>query len=152
MTLGRGTFTKFQNILRHGNATLAQQRKLATKFGPQPGINWNHEIAVQQWCQRQSSALVPASNVVVTESVARDRRSAFIHLRTLLETRGHSRVLRCGSQLLKWRRLTARSTAPTTSRNACRPWFPTNSSLRKRCLRVDLYSASKLMVGSVCIK
>ena len=90
LALGRGTFkfTRFQNILRHGSATSAQQEKFATKFGPQPGINWNHEMAVQQWCQRQSSALVPASNVVVTESVARDRRSAFIHLRTLLETRG----------------------------------------------------------------
>ena len=90
LTLGRGTFSKFQNILRHGNATLAHQKKLATNFGPQPGINWDHEMAVQQWCREmeKSSALVPDSGVVVTESVARDRRSAFIHLRTLLETRG----------------------------------------------------------------
>ena len=73
LALGRGTFTKFQNILRHGNATSAQKKKLATKFGPQPGINWNHEMAVQQWCREKSSALVPDSGVVVTESVARDR-------------------------------------------------------------------------------
>ena len=86
--LGRGSFAKFQNILRHGNATLAQQKKLAAKFGPQPGINWDHEMAVQQWCREKSSALVPDSGAVVTEPVARDRRSAFIHLRTLLETRG----------------------------------------------------------------
>ena len=58
------------------------------KFGPQPGINWDHELAVQQWCREEASALVPDSGVVVTESVARDRRSAFIHLRTLLETQG----------------------------------------------------------------
>ena len=86
--LGRGSFAKFQNVLRHGNGTVAQQKKLATKFGPQPGINWGHEMAVQQWCREQASALVPDSGVVVTESVVRDRRSAFIHLRTLLETRG----------------------------------------------------------------
>ena len=88
LTLGRDTFTRFQNILRHGNATLAQQKKLATNFGPQPGISWNHEMAVQQWCREKSSALVLDSHAVVTESVARDRRSAFIHLRTLLETQG----------------------------------------------------------------
>ena len=45
-------------------------------------------MAVQNWCREQSSALVPDSGAVVTESVARDRRSAFIHLRTLLETQG----------------------------------------------------------------
>ena len=88
LALGTGTFTKLQNILRHGNATKVQQKKLATKFGPQPGINWDHELAVQQWCREQASALVPDSCVVVTESVVRDRRSAFIHVRTLLETRG----------------------------------------------------------------
>ena len=87
LALGRGTFLKFQNILRHGNATSAQQKKLATKFGPRVGINWDHEMAVQQWCREKSSALVPDS-AVVTESAARDRRSAFIHLRTLLETHG----------------------------------------------------------------
>ena len=94
--LDRGTFTKFQNILRHGNATSAQQKKLATKFGPQSGINWDHEMAVQQWCREKSSALVPDSGAVVTESVARDRRSEFIHLRTLLETKGSF------SSLQKW--------------------------------------------------
>ena len=94
--LGRGNFLKFQNILRHGNATLAQQKKLATKFGPQPGINWGHEMAVQQWCREKSSALVPDSGVTVIESVARDRRSEFIHLRTLLETKGSF------SSLQKW--------------------------------------------------
>ena len=88
LALGTGMFTRFQNILRHGNATLVQQKKLATKFGPQPGINWDHEMAVQQWCREKSSALVPDSGAVVTEKVARDSRSAFIHLRTLLETRG----------------------------------------------------------------
>ena len=86
--LGRGSFIKFQNILRHGNATKLQQQKLAANFGPQPGINWEHEMAVQQWCQQQSSKLVAESAAKVTESVARDRRSAFIHLRTLLETKG----------------------------------------------------------------
>ena len=88
LALGRGSFAKFQNILRHGNATAAQQKKLATLFGPQPGINWDHEMAVQQWCREKSSVLVPDSGAVVTESVARDRRSAFINLRTLLETHG----------------------------------------------------------------
>ena len=79
LALGRGTFiTQFQNILRHGNGTPAQQKMLATKFGPQSGINWDHEMAVQQWCREKSSALVPDSGAVVTESVARDRRSAFI--------------------------------------------------------------------------
>ena len=90
LSLGRGKLDKFQNILRHGNATLAQQKQLATHFEPQPGINWDHEMAVQQWCREmeKSSALVPDSGAVVIERVARDRRSAFIHLRTLLETRG----------------------------------------------------------------
>ena len=96
VALGRGSFAKFQNILRHGNATAAQQKKLATFFGPQPGINWDHEMAVQQWCREKSSALVPDSGAVVTESVARDRRSAFINLRTLLETQGSF------SSLEKW--------------------------------------------------
>ena len=59
LALGRGTFTKFQNILRHGDATLVQKKKLATKLGPQPGISWDREMAVQQWCQEKSSALVP---------------------------------------------------------------------------------------------
>ena len=72
VALGRGSFAKFQNILRHGNATAAQQKKLATFFGPQPGINWDHEMAVQQWCREKSSALVPDSGAVVTESVARE--------------------------------------------------------------------------------
>ena len=53
-------------------------------------------MAVQQWCREQSSALVPDSGVAVTESVARDRRSAFIHVRTLLETK-----VSCSS-LKKW--------------------------------------------------
>ena len=88
LALGTGTFTKLQNILRHGNATKAQQKMLAKNFGPQPGINWDHELAVQQWCREEASALVPDSGVVVTESVARDRRSACIHVRTLLETHG----------------------------------------------------------------
>lgn len=96
LALGRGSFARFQNILRHGNATSAQQKKLATWFGPQPGINWDHEMAVQQWCREKSSALVPDSGAVVTESVARDRRSAFIQLRTLLETQGSF------SSLEKW--------------------------------------------------
>ena len=96
VAIGRGTFDKLQNILRHGNATAAQQKKLATFFGPQPGINWDHEMAVQQWCREKSSALVPDSGAVVTESVARDRRSAFINLRTLLETQGSF------SSLEKW--------------------------------------------------
>ena len=56
LALGRGSFARFQNILRHGNATSAQQKKLATWFGPQPGINWDHEMAVQQWCREKSSA------------------------------------------------------------------------------------------------
>ena len=73
LALGTGTFTKLQNILRHGNATKAQQKMLAKKFGPQPGINWDHELAVQQWCREKSSVLVPDSGAVVTESVARDR-------------------------------------------------------------------------------
>ena len=88
LTLGIGDFTRFQNILRHGNGTLAQQKKLSATHGPQPGINWHHEMAVQQWCQDLSSALVPDSGAVVTGSVATDRRSSFILLRTLLETQG----------------------------------------------------------------
>ena len=53
-------------------------------------------MAVQQWCREKSSALVPDSGAVVTESVARDRRSAFINLRTCLETKGSF------SSLEKW--------------------------------------------------
>ena len=85
--------------MRPGNATRAQQRKLAEKYVPQPGINWQHELALQRWCQEMPSALEPDSGVVVAGSadvagsVARDRRSAFILLRTLLETRGSFSIL-----------------------------------------------------------
>ena len=88
LVLGTGSFLKFQNILRHGNATWKQQRKLAEMHGPQKGITSRHELAVEQWCREQTLALVPDSGAVVTGSVAADRRSAFILLRTLLETRG----------------------------------------------------------------
>ena len=148
LALGRGSFARVQNILRHGNATSAQQKKLATWFGPQPGINWDHEMAVQQWCREKSSALVPDSGAVVTDSVARDRRSAFIHLRTLLETQGSF------SSLEKW--VAAAQVEKTDIQKhsqetmVCKHCLKT--SLRQRCLSVDLYSASRLMVGSVCIK
>ena len=56
LVLGTGSFLKFQSILRHGNATLKQQRKLAEMHGPQNGITSRHELAVEQWCREQSLA------------------------------------------------------------------------------------------------
>ena len=76
------------NILRHGNLTRAQQQALSKNYGPQPGINWAHELAIQQWCEKMSLSLAPVSIPSVAGSAAQDIRHLFMLIRTLLETRG----------------------------------------------------------------
>ena len=80
---GTGSFLKLQNILRHGNCTKTQQQALSKNYGPQPGINWSHELAIQQWCEELTA--IPS---VVAVSVAQDMRHLFMLVRTLLETKG----------------------------------------------------------------
>ena len=90
LALGTGSFMKLQNILRHGNANKAQQKKFAERYGPQPGINWNHELALQDFCKKMMTFDddgVPVTGSVARDRVARDMRPEFILLRTLLETR-----------------------------------------------------------------
>ena len=91
---GTGSFLKFQNILRHGNLTRAQQQALSKNYGPQPGINWGHELAIQQWCQKMSLSLAPVSVPSVAGSAAQDMRHTqdmsrmFVQMRAMLENRG----------------------------------------------------------------
>ena len=86
---GIGSFRKLQNILRHGNCTKTQQQALSKNYGPQPGINWGHELAIQQWCEKMSLSLAPVSiPSVVAVSAAQDMRHLFMLVRTLLETKG----------------------------------------------------------------
>ena len=74
--------------MRHGNCTNAQQQSLSKQHAPQKGINWGHELAIRQWCEKMSLSLAPVSIPSVAGSAAQDMRHLFVLVRTLLETRG----------------------------------------------------------------
>ena len=65
-----------QHILRHGNCTKGQQLLLSKNDGSQKGINWGHELAIRQWCEKMSA--IPS---VVPVSAAQDMRLLFMLVR-----------------------------------------------------------------------
>ena len=101
---GIGNFLNWNNIKRHGNLLTAQKRRLGSGevHGPEKGINWTHELAVQARNDRARAEALGSEAVTAStleSSVTKHDGGtahqvgprAFLLTRVLLETRGSFR-------------------------------------------------------------
>ena len=149
---GTGSCLKFQNILRHGNLTKDQQQKLKKKYGPQQGINWTHELAIQQWCQRMSLNLEPDLAHSVVGAAGQDISHRFIYLRTLLETRGSFSSLDSWVVASKLGHSDDQKLSVESVQNSLHTMASYEQFTTRMLVRTGLCSASRLMAEIVCTK